>query len=75
MYVCVCLLLQDTVAEMAKDIARRKGSSSEADDLYQFIKKVGGCGCVRWMFECVGLQVRLQVRVQVWVWVWVWVWV
>jgi len=32
--------LQDTVAEMAKDISQRKGSSAEADDLYQFVKKV-----------------------------------
>jgi len=39
---------QDTVAEMAKDIARRKGSSAEADDLYRFIKKVCvTCGACR----------------------------
>ncbi|KAF5830338.1 LETM1-like protein-domain-containing protein [Dunaliella salina] len=31
--------LQDTVAEMAKDISQRKGTT-EADDLYQFVKKV-----------------------------------
>jgi hypothetical protein len=33
---------------MAKDISRRKGSSAEAEDLYNFIKKVGAtllCRC------------------------------
>ena len=32
--------LQDTVAEVAKDISRRKGSGSGADELSEFIDKV-----------------------------------
>lgn len=37
---CGGVPVQDTVAEMAKDITRRKGSGS-AQELYDFIKKVG----------------------------------
>jgi hypothetical protein len=44
-YVCVhvCVCLQDTVAEMAKDIAKKKGMSADADDLFKFIEKVRTC--------------------------------
>lgn len=34
--------MQDTVAEMATDISRRKGSNKDAQDLDQFLNKVGG---------------------------------
>lgn len=48
---CLCAgtwVLQDTVAEMAKDIlARQQGSEDDkaltAQQLYNFINRVGGC--------------------------------
>jgi len=60
--------MQDTMAEMAKEIkAKRTGEvSASADELFQFINKVGG-GVGGWGWGW-GLG---------WVWVggWVWGWV
>lgn len=45
--------LQDTVAEMAQDLARRKGDKTKANELYEFMKRVSGWegGCTRGWLE------------------------